>query len=99
MKNLNILIFKNQNKQKETHPDYIAKIKLGNDFMDIGGGWTKKSAKGTSFLSLSLQVEPIKRSISSLSEEDVKTIQMMRETEEAHRKEMENITEKDFSEF
>lgn len=66
--NLNILIFKNEQKKEEKHPDYRAKMKISNSFEDVGAGWVKVSAqKGTKFISLSLQVVPLRNALNELN--------------------------------
>lgn len=47
-------LFKNTKKQKENHPDYQGECKVGGVKYRISG-WKKKSAKGTDWLSLSVQ--------------------------------------------
>ena len=62
-KNLNVLIFKNEQKKEDKQPDYRAKMKIGDNFEDIGAGWVKTSAKGTKYISLSVQVVPLRNAL------------------------------------
>jgi uncharacterized protein (DUF736 family) len=57
---ISVLCFQN-NKTKDTQPDYVVRAKVGEEFIDIGAGWRKTSAKGTMFLSLSLEAEGLKK--------------------------------------
>ena len=51
----NFSIFKNQNKKKDTQPDYRLSTKIGDEYVDIGAGWKKTSKDGTSsFISVKL---------------------------------------------
>ena len=60
MDNLNRgAIFKNDSKQKETHPDYRGKINWGGTEIEVSM-WVKKSKEGKSYFSVSLQ-EPYKK--------------------------------------
>lgn len=52
-------IFKNDSKQKETHPDYRGKINWGGTEIEVSM-WVKKSKEGKSYFSVSLQ-EPYKK--------------------------------------
>ena len=49
------------NKTKETQPDYQVRAKVGTEFIDCGAGWKKESAKGTKYLSLSLDADALKQ--------------------------------------
>lgn len=67
MKNINITLWVNENKTKDTQPDYTATIKIGDTFEDIGGGWRKVSEKsGKKFLSLSFKTEVLKQAITEI---------------------------------
>ena len=61
--NLNILIFKNEQKKEDKQPDYRAKMKIGENFEDVGAGWVKTSAKNVKYISLSLQVVPLRNAL------------------------------------
>ena len=52
-------IFKNDSKQKETHPDYRGKINWGGVDIEISM-WIKESKEGKKYFSVSLQ-EPYKK--------------------------------------
>jgi uncharacterized protein (DUF736 family) len=43
------VIFKNNNKEKETHPDYRISIKIGEEYVDGGGVWLKEGKNGKFF--------------------------------------------------
>lgn len=57
---IGIMLFQNT-KTKDTQPDYVARAKVGEEFIDVGGGWKKESAKGTVYLSLSLDTNGLKK--------------------------------------
>lgn len=59
MKNISLALFKNDHKKEEKHPDYEVSMKVGDKFEKVGAGWKKMSAKGTNFISISLQAVPI----------------------------------------
>ena len=44
-------IFKNTKKKGEKEPDFNLMMKVGEDFVNIGGGWSRKSKSGTNFIS------------------------------------------------
>lgn len=50
----NFSIFKNNHKKNDKHPDYKLSAKIGDDYVDIGGAWIKKTADGSTFLSVKL---------------------------------------------
>lgn len=52
-------IFKNDSKQKETHPDYRGKINWGGVDIEVSM-WIKESKEGKKYFSVSLQ-EPYKK--------------------------------------
>lgn len=45
----NVSIFKNNNKKKETEPDYTMSAKQGEAFVEVGACWIKDGAKGKYF--------------------------------------------------
>lgn len=55
-----VMCFQN-NKTKDTQPDYVVRAKVGEEFIEVGAGWKKTSSKGTMFLSLSLDANAIKK--------------------------------------
>ena len=57
---ISVLVFVNT-KTKETQPDYKISAKVGTEFIDCGAGWKKLSAKGTTYLSLSLDADALKQ--------------------------------------
>lgn len=56
-------LFINQRKEKETHPDFTGKLKIGADLLEAIrsgeevqiSGWKKKTKNGDTWLSLSVQ--------------------------------------------
>lgn len=64
--NISLLVFRNENKKEDKHPDYSVKIKIGDKFEDVGAGWTKTSQKGTKFLSLSIKVVPLQNAVKGM---------------------------------
>lgn len=44
-------IFKNTHKKGEKEPDFNLMMKVGEDFVNVGGGWSRKSKTGTNFIS------------------------------------------------
>ena len=42
-------IFKNNKKEKETHPDYTISAKVGEEYVTIGGAWLKEGKSGKFF--------------------------------------------------
>lgn len=54
------MIFTFQGKNEKS-PNYKVSGKVGTEFVDLGWGWKKTSAKGTPFLSLSLDAEGLKK--------------------------------------
>lgn len=42
----NFSIFKNDNKKKDTHPDYQLSAKIGDEYVSIGGAWKKPTKDG-----------------------------------------------------
>ena len=52
-------IFKNDSKQKDTHPDYRGKINWGGVDIEVSM-WIKESKEGKKYFSVSLQ-EPYKK--------------------------------------
>lgn len=57
---ISVMCFQN-NKTKDTQPDYVVRAKVGDEFIECGAGWKKTSSKGTVFLSLSLDAEGLKK--------------------------------------
>lgn len=57
---INVMLFVNE-KTKETQPDYKVRAKIGDEFVDAGAGWRKESAKGTKYLSVSLDIEALQK--------------------------------------
>lgn len=57
---ISVMCFQNT-KTKDTQPDYVVRAKIGGNFEDVGAGWKKTSAKGTMYLSLSLDAEGLKK--------------------------------------
>lgn len=53
----NFSIFKKKPSDNEKAPTHGMSTKIGEAFVEIGACWTKKSAKGDSYLSCSLQKE------------------------------------------
>ena len=47
-------LFKNDRKEKETHPDYKGKVMLPNGEVRWLSGWKKQTASGDGWLSLSI---------------------------------------------
>lgn len=47
-------LFKNEEKQKDAHPDYRGSINVGGTEYWLSG-WVKKSKKGSTYMSLSVQ--------------------------------------------
>src|ERR1700759_2565204 len=47
--------FKNNNKEKDSHPDYRLSIKQGEKYVEIGSGWLKESKNGGKFISFQLK--------------------------------------------
>lgn len=45
----NFVIFKNNNKSKDNHPDYRISIKIGEEYVDAGGVWLKEGKNGKFF--------------------------------------------------
>jgi uncharacterized protein (DUF736 family) len=39
-------IFKNTNKTKDTQPDYRMSVKIGDEYLDLGGAWIKEGKSG-----------------------------------------------------
>lgn len=61
---IGVLLFKTKEKKNEKSPDYSASgVTKDKKFCDIGAGWKKISAKGDTYLSLSLDVEVLKQLI------------------------------------
>lgn len=50
----NFSCFKVTEKKNEKEPDYRLTAKVGDEFIEIGAGWIKESAKGTKYISFSL---------------------------------------------
>lgn len=50
----NFSCFKVTEKKNEKEPDYRLTMKVGEEFVDIGAGWIKESAKGTKYISFAL---------------------------------------------
>lgn len=48
-------VTQNNRKEKDTHPDRNLSAKIGEEFVDIGGGWLKKNKNGATYLSIKLQ--------------------------------------------
>lgn len=57
---ISVMCFQNT-KTKDTQPDYVVRAKIGDNFEDVGAGWKKTSAKGTMYLSLSLDADGLKK--------------------------------------
>ena len=57
---ISVMCFQNT-KTKDTQPDYVVRAKIGENFEDVGAGWKKTSAKGTMYLSLSLDADGLKK--------------------------------------
>jgi uncharacterized protein (DUF736 family) len=57
---ISVMCFQNT-KTKDTQPDYVVRAKVGEEFIDVGAGWRKTSAKGTLYLSLSLDADGLKK--------------------------------------
>lgn len=57
---ISVMVFPYQG-QKDTSPNYKITAKIGNEFVDVGWGWKKMSAKQTPFLSLSLDADGLKK--------------------------------------
>jgi len=55
MEKTSISIWKNKYKKNENHPDYKITLKIGDKYEDYGALWIKKSAKGDTFLSGTLE--------------------------------------------
>lgn len=49
----NFSIFKVTDKKKDNHPDYKLSTKIGDEYVEIGGGWIK-DFKGGKFISCKL---------------------------------------------
>lgn len=49
----NILCFKRE-KKSDKEPDFVLRGKIGEQYADVGVGWSKKSAKGTNYISFQL---------------------------------------------
>jgi uncharacterized protein (DUF736 family) len=48
------VIFKNTDKKSEKSPDYRLMMNIEGNWIEIGGGWNRKSGKGTNFISCRL---------------------------------------------
>jgi uncharacterized protein (DUF736 family) len=57
---ISVMCFQN-NKTKDTQPDYVVRAKVGEEFIEVGAGWKKTTSKGTMFLSLSLDADGLKK--------------------------------------
>lgn len=47
-------LFKNERKQKETHPDFTGTINVAGASFRLSG-WSRQSKKGTKFISLAIK--------------------------------------------
>jgi hypothetical protein len=54
-------LFKNDRKEKETHPDYKGKVMLPNGEVRWLSGWKKQTASGDGWLSLAIG-DPVQQS-------------------------------------
>ena len=52
---LNGSLFKNDYKEKETHPDYKGKVMIGGKEMQIAG-WNKEKQDGNTFISVRISI-------------------------------------------
>ena len=59
---INIMVFPNDRKDKETSPDYSLSGKVGTEYKKMGAGW-KKDKNGRKFLSLSVDIEVLQEMI------------------------------------
>lgn len=50
----NFAIFRNTNKQSDNEPDYRISAKIGDNYEEIGAGWTKEGKSGK-FISCQLR--------------------------------------------
>lgn len=57
---ISVMCFQN-NKTKDTQPDYVVRAKVGEEFIECGAGWRKTSSKGTMYLSISLDADGLKK--------------------------------------
>ena len=67
-KELSGALFKNDKKEKESHPDYRGSCKIAGQEWEIGA-WLKTSPKGTKYMSLSFS-EPFKKPVKVAGDDD-----------------------------
>lgn len=56
-----VMLFANTDKKNDKSPDYSVRASINGVFESIGAGWRKTSAKGTIYLSLSLDADGLKK--------------------------------------
>lgn len=54
------VLFKNNNKKTDNHPDYTGKIVLSNNKEYYLNAWVNKSKSGTSYMSITIGNETVK---------------------------------------
>lgn len=81
----NFAVFKNTKKESEKQPDYNLSIKVGESYVNVGGGWIKEGKSGK-FISFKLSdafgdrkgYSITEDKTSSLTEEDKATIKTIK---------------------
>lgn len=58
---ISVLLFANTDKKNDKSPDYSVRANINGVFESIGAGWKKTSAKSTTYLSLSLDADGLKK--------------------------------------
>lgn len=68
----NFVIRKNNNKQKDNHPDNILSANIDGQWKEIGACWIKQDKKGSTYLSCSIS-KPKEEKVVEDTQNDIKT--------------------------